>query len=94
MKTLKLGSKGVTLRRLLAEAQNGEVVFLTEGRSTRYVLAVADDADREVCALRSNPAFMAHLAELEARARSRPRRTLRQVRERFAGGNREPGGKR
>jgi hypothetical protein len=83
MKTVKLGSKGVTLRRLLAQAQDGDVVFMTEGGSIKYVLATADDADREIYALRSNPAFMAHLAEMEVRARSGPRKTLGQVRERF-----------
>lgn len=84
MKTVKLGDRNVTLRRVLAEAEGGEVVFLMDNGNTRFVLASADDADREVFALRSNPAFMAHLAKLEKRARTQPRKTLREIRERFA----------
>ena len=84
MRTLAVDSKKVTLQRLLREARNGEVLFLTVGGDTRYVLAPADESDREVLALRANPGFMAHLSELEARARSRPRKTLREVRDGFA----------
>ena len=84
MKTVAVDSNKCTLRRVLQEAKDGDVVFLTVAGDTRYVLAAVDDSDREVCSLRSNPHFMAHLSELEKRARSRPRRSLRDVRARFA----------
>ena len=83
MKTVRVDPKRTTLRRVLREAKEGEVVFLTIGEDIRFALVRADESDREVCALRSNADFMAHLSDLEARAKTRPRRTLKQVRERF-----------
>ena len=85
MKMIDVKSKGTTLRRVLDAAKDGDVVFLTVAGDTKFVLAPADESDREICALRSNAEFMAHLAEYETRARSAPRKTLQQIRARFKG---------
>ncbi|MEO6812117.1 MAG: hypothetical protein ABI353_23660 [Isosphaeraceae bacterium] len=83
MKTVSLDSKGLTLERILQEAADGDVVFLTEGNQTRFALVAVDDGDREVLALRSNPEFMAFLDDCQERARTRPRKSLKDVRAAF-----------
>lgn len=40
--------------------------------------------DEEIRALRANADFMSYLSDCEARARSRPRKTLKQLREETA----------
>lgn len=81
MKTISLDAKTVTLEQLLQEASEGEVVFLTSRGQTQFALVPADEGDREVCALKSNAEFMAYLTEAEERARTRPRKSLKQIRE-------------
>ena len=81
MKHLALESEGLTLQQVLDAAAAGEVVFLTSGGQPAFALVRADEADAEICALRSNPKFMAFLAECEARARTQPRKLLDEFRE-------------
>jgi hypothetical protein len=51
-----------------------------------------DEGDSEICALRSNAAFMAYLSACEERARTRPRKSLQQIRELYGGGPDLPDG--
>jgi len=81
--TVSLEVTGLTLERLLEEARRGQVVFLTDSGSVRFALVPADEGDQEVMALRANQDFMAFLANCEERARTRPRKTLQQLREEF-----------
>lgn len=83
MKALSLEAEGLTLDRVLRGAADGEVVFLTLGDETRYALAVADDGDREVAALRSNAKFMADLTDCRRRARTEPLTTHEEIRAMF-----------
>ncbi len=83
MKTLRVGSKDVTLRKALTEAVAEGAVILADAE-LRFVLAVADEADIEVLAMQSSPEFMAHLADLVERARKGPHKSLAQVREELA----------
>ncbi len=80
MKSISFDSKSVTVEQLLEEAARGEVVFLTADGETRFAIVPADDGDREVAALRSNAEFMAYLTDAEARARTRPRKTIEEIR--------------
>ena len=83
MKTVSLDSKTLTLKKLLDEAAGGEIVFLTANGETRFAIVPADESDQEVCALRSNAEFMLFLTEAERRARTRPRKSLQQIRESY-----------
>ena len=80
MKTLSLDSKSLTLAKLLEEAAEGEVVFLTADGITRFAVIPADEGDQEACALRSNAEFMAYLTEAERRAKAGPRKSLAEIR--------------
>ena len=79
MKTVAVESEGLTVEKLIQEASDGEVIFLTKDGETHFALVPADDADQEVCALRSNTEFMELLSYYEQRARTRPRKTLEQI---------------
>jgi antitoxin (DNA-binding transcriptional repressor) of toxin-antitoxin stability system len=81
LKTVPLESEGLSLEGLLQEASRGEVVFLTADGQTRFALIPADDGDREVASLRSNAEFMAYLTASAERARTGPRKTLREIRQ-------------
>ena len=83
MKTISVDSGSLTVERLLEEASGGDVVFLTSGGETRFALVPADEGDQEICALKSNAEFMAYLTAAEHRARTRPRKTLQQIREQY-----------
>ncbi len=81
MKTVSLPVEGLTLEQVLQEAAQGRIVFLTSGGYVQFAVAPADDGDEEITALRSNPDFLTYLTECAERARSRPRKTLRQMQE-------------
>lgn len=83
MKPVSLDSESTSLSQAIAAASGGNIVFLTKDGETRFALLPADDGDRETCALRSNAEFMAYLTELEERARTRPRKSLREICERY-----------
>ena len=83
MKTLEMDSTEVTLKKALRQARRGEIVFLTIRGNTKFVVAPADNDDREICALRSNQEFLDHLTQLEKEAHSRPMKSLEEVRARY-----------
>jgi hypothetical protein len=68
---------------IFREAAGGEVVFLIEGGEARFALVAVDEADREVFALWSNPEFLAYLDSCRERAKSGPRKSLREMRESY-----------
>ena len=79
MTTSSLALEGLTLERLIQEAANRDVVFLTANGETQFALMSADEGDQEVCALRSNTEFMAYLAEAKQRALTGPRKSLEEI---------------
>lgn len=81
MKTIPLESKGLTLERLLEEATDERIVFLSASGETQYVIARADDLDEELLATRSNQELMDYLAECHRRAKLSPRKTLQELRD-------------
>jgi len=83
MKTIDLPAEGLTVERLLREAAQTDVVFVTTGGEVRYALVPADESDREVLALRSNPEFISYLTDAVTRAKNGPRKTLAAIREQF-----------
>lgn len=82
MKAISLPVEGLTVERLLQEAAGG-VVFLTNGGQVRFAVLPADEGDEEIIALCGNANFMAYLTECEQRARTRPRKSLREIRNRY-----------
>ncbi len=83
MKTTTLPIEGLNLDKLLHEAGTQDVVFLRTNGEVRYALMHADEGDQEVCALKSNPEFMAYLTDCHQRAEKEPRFSLEQLREMY-----------
>ena len=83
MKAVALESADLTLPQLLDAAQEHGVVFLKTGGKTRFAVVPADEADEEVCSLQSHVEFLTYLTEAEQRARTAPRKSLREIRETF-----------
>ncbi len=83
MKTIPLEGQGLTLERVLQEAATDAVVFLSANGQIRFAVVPADEGDEEVLAIRSNAELMDYLAECSERARTRPRRSLQQIREKY-----------
>ncbi len=84
MKTVSLAIEGLSLERLLREATDHDVVFLTEQGVVHFALMTADEGDQEICALKSNAEFMAYLTECKERAQTRPRTSLQEMRKLYA----------
>ena len=80
MKIVPVESEGLTLKDLLPEIASEEAVFLTVGGEVRFVVLPADEADQEVVAMRANDRLMAFLERCGERARTSPRKSLKQVR--------------
>jgi hypothetical protein len=83
VKKVTLPIEGLTLAQLLQEAAKHDVVFLTAKGKIRFALMPAEEGDEEVCALKSNPEFMAYLTESKERAKTAPRTSLKEIREIF-----------
>ena len=81
MKPVSVPVDKATLKSVLQKAGRGQIVFLTEEGEVRFAVSAADDLDLEAAALRSNPEFMAYLAECKERAHSRPMKSLAEMRE-------------
>ena len=81
MKTISVPIEGLTLERLLQQAKNGDVVFLTNKGEIEYALIPADDGDNEVLATRANQDLMAYLTECRERAQTGPRKSLDEIRQ-------------
>ena len=84
MKTISIPVEGLSLESLLSDAQSEQVVFLTANGQVQFALMPCDDGDREVFALRANQDFLDYLSEAEQRARSQPRKSLAEMRNRCA----------
>jgi len=83
VKTTTLPIEGLNLDRLLQEAGDQDVVFLRTNGEVKFAIMHADESDQEVCALKSNPEFMAYLTECHQLADSEPRFSLEQLREMY-----------
>jgi hypothetical protein len=75
--------EGLTLEQMRRQAATHDVVFLTAKGKIRFALMPADEGDEEVCALKSNPEFMAYLTESKERAKTAPRTSLKEIRQMF-----------
>jgi antitoxin (DNA-binding transcriptional repressor) of toxin-antitoxin stability system len=83
VRSVSLPIEGLTLDRLLQEAGQGDVVYLTANGEVRFALVPVDDGEDEIQAMRSNSELMAYLTECAERAKNRPRKPLREVRDRY-----------
>lgn len=79
MKTIQIESEDRPLAEWLPQEDSGELVYLTRGGRTKYVVVPLDEGDEEVLAIQKNSELMAHIAECVERARKRPTKSLAQM---------------
>ncbi len=84
MKTIALEKDSPTLADVLRAATDDEVVYLTRGGRASFAVVPLDDADAELVAQRGNVRLMDFLTKCEERARTQPRKSLRELRSQLA----------
>ena len=65
----------------LPRENSEEVVYLTRGGRTKFVLLPLDEGDEEVIAIRKNAALMSYIAGCVERARLGPTKSLAQIKQ-------------
>ena len=80
MRTVPVESTGQTLRTLLPKMSKEEAVFLTVEGEVRFVVLPADEGDQEILAMRGNRRLMEFLDRCGQRARTGPRKSLKDIR--------------
>jgi hypothetical protein len=87
MKTIEIQSEKRPLAEWLPDDENEDVIYLTRNGRRRYALVPLDEGDEEVLAMQNNADLMAYLDDCDKRARSRPRKTLAEIKERLGIGS-------
>jgi hypothetical protein len=79
MKTIEIDTETRPLTEWLPREDSEEVVYLTRGGRTKYVVVPLDEGDEEVLAIQKNDKLIAYLAECVTRARTGPTKSLAQI---------------
>ncbi len=79
IKTIAIETETRPLAEWLPQGESEEVVYLTQGGRTRFVVVPLDEGDEEVLAVQKNERLMAYLGECVERARRGPTKSLAQV---------------
>lgn len=79
MKTVSIDTESRPLAEWLPKEDSEEVVYLTRGGRTRFVVVPLDEGDQEVLAIRDNERLMARIAEFVSRGREGPTKSLAEV---------------
>jgi len=84
MKTIAVETETRPLAELLPKEESDEVVFLTRGGRTEFVIVPLDEGDQEVLAIQKNSRLMGYIADCVERARKGPTKTLGQIKSELA----------
>ncbi len=76
MKTIAIETENRPPVEWLPKEDSDEVVYLTRGGRTKFVIVPLDEGDEEVLSLQKNEKLMAYLAECIKRARKGPTKSL------------------
>jgi hypothetical protein len=79
MKTIAIETETRPLAEWLPKEDSEEVVYLTEGGRTKFLVVPLDEGDEEVLAIRKNEKLMAYISECVERARKGPTKSLAQI---------------
>ena len=79
MKTIAIETEKRPVAEWLPAEDSEEVVYLTRGGRTKFLVVPLDEGDEEVLAVQNNDRLMAYIAECVARARTGPTKSLAQV---------------
>jgi len=79
MKEIAIETEARPLADWLPREDSEEVVYLTRGGQTKFVVVPIDEGDAEILAMRKNDRLLAHIAECVERARKGPTKPLAQI---------------
>jgi hypothetical protein len=79
MKAVAIETETRPLAEWLPEEGSEEVIHLTRGGRTKFVVVPLDEGDEEVLAIQKNEKLMAYIAECVERARNGPTKSLAEV---------------
>jgi hypothetical protein len=84
MNTISIETENRPLAEWLPREDSEEVVYLTRGGRTKFVVVPLDEGDEEVLAMQRNDKLMGHIAALVQRARTGPTKSLAQIKAEFS----------
>ena len=79
MKTVAIETEKRPLSDWLPNEHGDEVIYLTRGGRTRFVVVPLDEGDEEALTIQKHKWLMAHIAECVERARKGPTKKLAQI---------------
>jgi hypothetical protein len=79
MKEVAIETEMRPLADWLPRDDSEEVIYLTRGGQTKFVVVPLDEGDAEILAMQKNDRLMAHIAECVERARKGPTKSLAQI---------------
>lgn len=80
MKTIEIENEQRPLAEILPSEASEEVIYLTRGGRTRFVVVPFDEGDEEVLTIRKNKMLMDYIAESADRGQKGPTKSLGQLR--------------
>jgi hypothetical protein len=92
MNTISIETENRPLAEWLPREDSEEVVYLTRGGRTKFVVVPLDEGDEEILAMQRNDKLMAHIAELVQRGRTGPTKSLAQIKADFGLDANKPNG--
>jgi hypothetical protein len=79
MITINIDTETRPVAEWLPKDDSQEIIYLTRDGRPRFILVPLDEGDEEMLAIQNNSKLMAFIAECVERARTRPTKTLVQV---------------
>jgi hypothetical protein len=79
MKTIAVETETRPVAEWLPKEDSEEIIYLTRGGRTRFVLVPYDEGDEEALAIQKNSRLMCYIAECEERAQRGPSKTLAKI---------------
>jgi hypothetical protein len=79
MKTIVIETETRPVAEWLPQEASDDLVYLTRGGRTRFVIVPLDEGDEEVLAIQKNSRLMGYIADCVERARKGPTKTLAQI---------------
>jgi hypothetical protein len=93
MKTISIETEKRPLAEWLPREDSADVVYLTQGGRTRFVVVPLDEGDEEALAVQKNDKLMAYIAECVQRAHRGPTKSLAQIKAELGRDTHEPNGR-
>lgn len=79
MKTVAIETETRPLAEWLPKGESNDIIHLTQGGRTKFLLVPLDEGDEEVLAIQKNEKLMAYIGACVERGRKGPTKSLAQI---------------